>query len=182
MDVPRLRTIVFAVAMGFTFGLAAVPARAQVPGPGGNPQVFRELARLRAQVAALSGRVAKLEGRIEAADLAGTYSLSDIQSELIGGGQAQVRTATTAGTVTLAADGTGSARLRALGTGLIQGSPWWLAPVDSRSEETFTWTYADGTIHISDGASLTVAAGGRVLTYVSRDTNHSELGILTRLQ
>lgn len=182
MALPRLRTKVLAVAVGFTLGLTAVPARAQGPGPGGLPQVFRELARLRAQVAALSGRVAKLEGRIEAADLAGTYSLWDIQTELIGGDPAQVRTETTAGTATLAADGTGSARLRALGTGLIQGSPWSLAPVDASSEETFTWTYADGTIHVSDGASLTVAAGGRVLIYVSRNTNQSELGILTRLQ
>ena len=182
MAVPRLRTIVYAVTIGFTFALAAVPTRAEESGPGRNQADGRELGELRKQVAALSRRVAKLEGHLVAADLVGTYNVWDIATELIGGSPAQVITQTTAGTITLAADGTGTASLRTLGVNLTQGSPWSLVPVDSSGGGTFTWTYTDGTIQISDSSSVSVAAGGRVLIYVSRDNAHAELGIATRLQ
>jgi hypothetical protein len=184
MAVPRLRTIVFALATGLTFGLAAVPARAQDPGPGGAQPASRELAELRARFAALSRRVAKLEGRLVAADLVGTYTLSVIQTELHGD-PARARTTTTAGTVTLAADGTGSASQSELGVRLTQGVPWLVTPIDESGDATFSWTYADGTVQFSagggDSGSMSVAAGGRLLIYVSRDNVHAELGILTRL-
>jgi hypothetical protein len=179
MAVPRLGKFLVAVAMGFVPASAAVPARGQNPTPV--PPVSRELAVLRAQVAALSRRVAKLEGQIVAADLVGTYQIWVVQTELIGGNPARISTQTTAGTIVLAADGTGSASLRSSGVTLIQGSPWSQEPIDDSGEETFTWTYADGTVEFSDGARVSVAAGGRVLVYVSQDNFHSELGIATRL-
>jgi hypothetical protein len=173
--------------MCFALALASVHARAEGPAPGRIEPVSWELARLRARVARLEARVEKLEdGRVVAADLVGTYGLLDIATYLAGGNPAQVTAQTTAGTVTLAADGTGSVSLKDLGANLIQGSPWFLTPVDRSEAAAFTWTYDTGTLRITPQggveAAFQVPAGGRVLTFVSSDSHHAELGILTRLQ
>ena len=55
-------------------------------------------------------------------------------------------------------------------------------PKDGSESGTFTWTYENGTIVISDGSTATVAAGGRIAVSMSRDNLHSELMILTRLR
>jgi hypothetical protein len=52
---------------------------------------------------------------------------------------------------------------------------------------TFTWTYDPGTSVVTwtiEGVERTfhVAAGGRVMTFLSRDPSYSELAVLTRLQ
>jgi hypothetical protein len=184
MAFPRLRTNVFAVALGFTFALAAVTARAQGPGP--IQSLSRELAALRARVARLEARVAKLNGHIVATDLVGTYTISDVQTNLFGGSPAMVQTGTIEGTLTMAADGTGSIDGTALGATLSEGTPWSLTPGGAAFSRTFTWTY-DGagilTLVLPEGTRpFHLAAGGRVMTWVSRDKSYSELAILTRLE
>jgi hypothetical protein len=135
-------------------------------------------------VANLRARVATLEGRIVAADLVGTYRLVGVLTDLDGGVPARVETIAFSGTITLAADGTGSIDVTGNGIELVQGTPWSEAPLlvqDGAS--SFTWTYSDGTLSIPDlGISLSVGVGGRVLSSAGlSDDNTVDLYILTRL-
>ena len=158
------------VAAAFMFAVAA-PAWAQGPGQPALPN-YPELV---AQVASLQARIAKLEGNVATVDLAGTYTLTALNTSMTAAhpGLPPVNaTITTTGgqaTLTLNADGTGSfSNFRCQGSTLTQG-PWSMHGVDCSQSgtETATWTYADGvvTIRTPDGEEVpyTVALGGRLL-------------------
>ena len=196
----RVASMFFAL----TFVFAALPAHAQ--GPGGPPPNYRQLAEqlaaLTAQVTALQGQVAKLEGNIVASDLAGTYSLTGLETTMRAFRpgppiqNANIDTAAYRGTITLNADGTGNgsaftcegSRLT-LGTGAMNGFDC----SEPGGTGDVTWTYANGVITITfldDGDELpfNVALGGRLLTvafapfHASEPSSNQVLLILTRLR
>jgi hypothetical protein len=125
-------------------------------------------------IAELRDRIAKLEGNIVAADLAGTYSIVGLDTSMTAahaGPPAEPATISTAafrGTLTLNADGTGTASpttcessTLTLSTGALQGFGC------NEPETGVTWVYASGVITItflSDGDEipLNVALGGRL--------------------
>jgi hypothetical protein len=88
------------------------------------------------------------------------------------------------GTATLVADGTGSMQLNGNGINLILGNPASESPIQSQDASTFHWTYANGSLTVTEaGVSFNVGAGGRLLTYAAlSDNNTVDLFILTRLQ
>ena len=166
-----------AVSLFFAFTLAALPTQAQSP----------TVESLASDLAALTARVAKLEGQIVAADLVGTYSIHGIQNELsVSGGPPKISSYVFLGTVTLAADGTGSLSPQQSGNTLVLGPQSSVQPFQGSSPPpTIDWSYADGTVTALGGAlSLSVTAGGRVL--VGAGANHADgtnvLLIFTRLQ
>lgn len=185
----RVASVVLAVMF------VSSPAFAQGrPGPPANPQQLAE------QVAALAARLDKLEGKITAADLAGTYTLTGLDGVMSGfvpgapAHNATIQTVAFTGTVTLNADGTGSFNPVACdGAELTQGS-WTLTPVNCiDAPESATWTYADGTVTLKteeeqDGFTLSVALGGRLLVtafgafHAQDPSSDSVLMILTRLR
>jgi hypothetical protein len=161
-----------------------------------------------AETSALAARVAKLEGQITAADLVGTYTgtsfLSKLSNNLIGSigpffglPGAQITMGVQVGTATLAADGTVSINLTNThntlgydGITVTLGGPvpaWGLVPETTNGGANTTWTYANGSVTLATGPSLSVAAGGRLLIFASSSNPNarqgdSQLVILTRLQ
>lgn len=187
-----------------TFVFASLPAHAQ--GPGGPPPNYKQLADqvavLTAQLATLQGQVAKLEGNIVAADLAGTYSITGLETTMraLNAGppieNATIDTAAYRGTLTLNADGTGNvSAFICEGSRLTQGT-WAMNGFDCSEPGgtgDVTWTYANGVITITfldDGDELpfNVALGGRLLTvafapfHPSDPSSNQVLLILTRLR
>jgi hypothetical protein len=164
--------------------LVSVPVHAQGRGaPQPPPPKPKDLA---AQLAALEARVAKLEGNITAADLLGTYALSSLSVNLNGAPPGDIRSDTIAGTVTVAADGTASGSVTAKGYHLPL-STHLLGDTSATGSNSFTWTYANGVVELSDGNKFMVAAGGRLLigvTAFNLDANSgvSQILLLTRLQ
>jgi hypothetical protein len=168
----------------------ASPVRAQGNGGngnggGGNPTVQQ----LIAQVNALTARVAKLEGNITAADLVGTYNITDLQLKLVGGATPSISNEVTQGTLTLNADGTTSFSLTGNFHRLTPGAPWVLSPLTESGTGTFgSWAYDNGTVNLTDGGGelAVVGAGGRVLvgglSKTTAGTGLEEITILTRLQ
>ena len=164
---------VASVVVAFVFTVA-VPARAQ--GPGQAPPNYQQLA---AQIANLQARVAKLEGNIVASDLAGTYSVTGLDTTMTAlhagppSVNATISTAAFRATLTLNANGTGNASdasgaITCEGSTLTQGS-WAMHGFDCSEPSTdVTWTYADGVITITflndgDEIPFNVALGGRFL-------------------
>jgi hypothetical protein len=169
-----------ALSLCFAVAFAALPAQAQNSGA--------TVDSLASDLAALTARVAKLEGQIVAADLVGTYAINGIQVELSGGNSPQVSSYVFMGTVVLAADGTVSLTTAApSGNTLSIGSPSSVSPFMGNGgggTQTFTWTYAAGTVTLQGGAPpLAVAAGGRILIGASANPvdGTNVLLILTRL-
>lgn len=187
-----------------TFVFASLPAQAQ--GPGGPPPNYRQLAdqlaALTAQVTTLQGQVAKLEGNIVASDLAGTYSLTGLETTMraLHAGppieNATIDTAAYRGTLTLNADGTGKmSAFTCEGSRLTQGT-WAMHGFDCGEPGAtgdVTWTYANGVITITfldDGDELpfNVALGGRLLIlafapfHPSEPSSNQVVLILTRLR
>ena len=115
----------------------------------------------------LSARVSKLEGNIVAADLVGTYTLNQFQTEL-GGVTTSERVAvyTGGGTVTLATDGSLTiSGNRELGhqLNLAAGN---LVAIDRLqvSDIVTGWAYVGGKVEVSGlSLSFAVANGGRLL-------------------
>lgn len=175
--------------------MVAVPAHAQ--GPGQPPPNYHQLAQ---QIATLQARVAKLEGNIVASDLAGTYSLTGLETTMraLRAGpplvNATIDTAAYRGTFRLNADGTGTGiAFTCEGSQLTQGS-WTMQGFDCSGEGTgnVTWTYADGVITITflddgDVIPFNVALGGRLLIqafapfHAGEPSSNQVLLILTRL-
>ena len=159
------------------FAFAAVPAHAQD---------------LEARVTALENQVAKLNGQITADDLVGTYTLSQFLTELegTGGTFARITTGVLAGTVTLAADGTGTFSLTDREHTLVESNSMWSFTSSDQSDQgAFSWTYANGMVmlNVGNGVNLSAAVGGRVLIAMSSsnpDMNggNNQLVILTRLR
>jgi hypothetical protein len=190
----NVMTIRAAVLLSFVFVVTVVPARAQ--GPGGPPPNYRDLV---TQIADLQARVARLEGNITAADLVGTYTVLVMDTNMDGvnaGGQnATITTRTTRGTITLNADGTGSASGGSCEGSRLTLSTGALVGVDCSEGESgnVTWTYANGVATITflddgDQIPLDVALGGRLLItggsfFHASDpsSNHLQF-ILTRLR
>ena len=171
-----------AASLLIVFASVAGPAYAQKSAPP--PPKPQELA---AQIANLQARIDKLEGNITAADLVGTYALRSLAVNLTGGSPGDIRSDVIVGTVTVAADGTGSSSVDASGYHLTNGLPSVLGTTSGNGGGNFTWTYANGVVTLSDGNSFTVAAGGRLLvTAVAFQLNPSSgvstIVILSRLQ
>ena len=109
-----MRSFILAATFSFTAIGGNVLAQASVPNTfvAGNPAKAAEVnANFQALVNAInsvSARVANLEGEITSSDLVGTYALHQFQTELGGGSSERVEVYTGGGTVTLAADGTGT--------------------------------------------------------------------------
>jgi hypothetical protein len=190
----RAASVLFAFVLGFN----ALPARAQGPNAGPPPN-YQQLA---SQLAALQARVSKLEGNITANDLAGTYSLMVLGTSMTAlrpGSpvvNATISTSAIRATLTLNADGTGSASsVTCEGSTLTQG-PWSMTGGDCGSSESatdVTWTYADGVITVTfvtdnEAIPLNVAAGGRLLVnafapfHPSDPSSDQLLFIATRLK
>jgi hypothetical protein len=186
-------SIVFAVA------LAAVPVPVRAQGPGGPPPNYQQLV---SQIANLQARVAKLEGNIVASDLAGTYNFLVLDTSMTGvPNVATIRTSGIRATLTLNADGTGSASGLSCGGSKLTVATGALTDagededLDCSSGATVgvTWTYAGGVITITflndgDQIPFSVALGGRLLivggaSFHPRDPSSDQtLFIATRLQ
>ena len=168
----RLRSTFFALL----FVLASFPVYAQGGRPGGTGET---IASLSAKLNALTARVAKLEGNIVAADLAGTYAVTVIATNMtalqVGPPvvNATISTSATRANLTLNADGTGNtfagnAFSGCEGSTLTQGT-WAMSGFDCSGPATdVTWTYADGVITITflddgDEIPFNVGVGGRLL-------------------
>ena len=190
MTVYRVRVIALAVSVVLVCAFACFPSQAQHPS-GPPPGEVVTINSLYDQIVALTARVSKLEGNITAADLAGTYAVHAFQNTLYSGFPARVESLVTAGTATLSADGTGSFSGTDTGYQLTQGAPWSLTPFATSEPSNFTWTYAEGTLTISDPVegdlTLSVAAGGRIAINTNSNPPPTSDGvttliIVTRLQ
>ena len=171
----RIRIAAFFLAFAFgSLPVAAQSTKVPSPPPGIPFQLDQQLA---AQIAALQARVAKLEGNIVASDLAGTYSVTALGTEMtaLHAGppivDATINTSAARATLTLNANGTGNySAFTCEGSTLTQGS-WAMHGFDCSepgSTADVTWTYADGVITIktlNDGEEIpwNVALGGRLL-------------------
>jgi hypothetical protein len=165
----------------------------------GMQQVARDLA-------SLTARVAKLEGNIVAADLAGNYSMTVVDTSMRGfraGPPAEEATITTSvlrASVTLNANGTAKLAPQTGNTSLACEASTLALPSGamhgfdcSESAADATWTYVDGVLTITfpdegEQISLTVAAGGRFLMtafapfHPEDRSSNQVLFILTRLK
>ena len=202
-----IRTVILSSALL----LASVPAYAQGQGQGqGSPPPNTQ--QLAAQLAALQARVAKLEGNIVASDLVGTYSLLVMGTSMsafhpASGGAgpipATITTGTTAGTLTLNADGTGTANIvrcdgatLTLANGSLRGTN---DDCGTEPASSLTWAYANGVVSITvldsngqpdhNGAiPYNVALGGRLFVlgdspfHASDPSSDHLLFIAARLQ
>jgi hypothetical protein len=188
------------VSLVFVFACTALPVHAQPT----LRSLAREVRALTARVTTLENDVAKLNGQITADELVGTYTVTSFETEMSVGLMTtpgpsfglnvapSTGVSVFVGTATLAADGTLSLSLTQTGNTLaydtiVQGVPAWnLVPGSHSGVETGTWTYANGTVTFG-GASLSVAAGGRLLIFANSSNpnpshGNSQLVILTRLQ
>jgi hypothetical protein len=180
-------------ALCVLFVAASLPASAQTPTPGGGRETIQFLYNA---LMALKARVDKLEGRSEiiAADLVGTYAVSGIETEMFSpdsGYPTQFSHSVDEGTLTLAANGTGTFNFTGDGNTLWfaglgpQPSQPLVLPFGGTPEQgAFTWTYNQGTLSIPGAVPFKVAAGGRVMIGVHADHmtggGHDILLILTR--
>jgi hypothetical protein len=110
---------------------------------------------------ALATRVAKLEGQITTADVAGTYTISGLQTGLIP--PQTVETIAYSGSVTLAANGTYTAVLLGNGFDLVVGGARTLHTTNDNLGGT--WSLSGNTVALTGDipAQFATAAGGRVL-------------------
>ena len=181
-----------ALFLGLVF--VSLPAQAQQGPPAGAGGVA-------GQVADLEARVAKLEGNIVAADLAGTYSVTGVDtplSALVAGNpprNATIQSIVFTGTLTVNANGTGVLSPTTCSGSMLTQGPWTLVPVNCNgdSPQNFTWTYANGNVTATFSGELgamkfSVGLGGRLLTTVfapfhtDDKSSDSVLLILMRLQ
>ena len=182
----------------FFLSLVATPVFAQgPPGQGGGPgQAGGGLA---SDLAALTARVAKLEGNIVASDLAATYNIVGVSTNLHGirpnVSPASITTGAFRATLTLNANGTGSiSELGACDEITLTQGTWILTGSDcTDAGDSVTWTYANGVItmtFLSDGDEIpfSVALGGRLLIlgfaafHPSDPSSDQALIIATRLR
>ena len=185
--------------LGFivVFALVPLPVRAQTIAQR-VAALEQEVARLDDARARHNRRLRKLEGNIVEIDLAGTYRVTGIITDLDGNDCSQaadcpasVTMITLSGVVSLNADFTGSIQSTVIGINLVEGPPW------SDGVQTFpgesdvisiTWSYADGILSIMEGTPNTtldfnVGVGGRVLTFSGlSDDDTADLIVATRLQ
>ncbi|WP_157263480.1 hypothetical protein [Azohydromonas aeria] len=178
--------------VALSLSLAASWAAAQVtlpytfkPGmPAKAAEINADLQALATAINGLNARVQKLEGTITAADLAGTYAVNQFQTEIGGNPGARVAAYTGRGTLTLAANGTGTLK------GNTEVGSQLNLPSLSRStrnhpqpQESFKWSYASGALTIW-GMPATVVAGGRllVITTAGTDDGTNAIVLLTRLK
>jgi hypothetical protein len=183
----KVRSIALSLAVTLVMLFTAVTASAQ-SGRGGRED--NDAAALAARVAALESAVAKLQGAQTEADLVGTYSVGIFEVDLFDASSTQppqIDVVSFVGTVTLAADGTGSLNLSAHGSGL-QLNPPFVRADEGQAVIPLTWTYAPGTLTIAAPRpeSFSVTAGGQVLFAVLLDgrstgIQRTSLAILTRL-
>src|SRR4051812_47052246 len=208
-SLPFERTSMNSRVVSLFLGVAFIPAPAFAQirpasnsGPGGGGAIQQ----VAADLAALTARIAKLEGGIVAADLAGTYSMTVVDTSMRGfragppAEEARITTSVLKARVTLNADGTANvapqtgntspaceASTLALPSGAMHGFDC------SESAADATWTYVDGVLTITfpdedEQIALTVAAGGRFLMtafapfHPEDRSSNQVLFILTRLK
>lgn len=159
---------------------ASVSAQTKVPNtflpgtPAKAADVNANFQALATAINALASRVDKLEGNITQADLAGTYTVNGFQTEFNGGDFGRVNNYVYLGTMTLAADGTGSYSLTESGSrlfltldaGKLKGAVSTYANPPGGSN--FNWSYSNNVM-TALGATLTVVAGGRLLIRTSNN-------------
>jgi hypothetical protein len=145
---------------------------------------------LQANINTQANHVAKLEGSITEADLVGTYRMTGLISGLNGGASPEITLGTIVGTATLLANHTGTFVGHITGRSLVGGASWTASTITipDEGETAITWSYANGTLHVSDGTvnldtNLNVGIGGRILTFAGLgDDDDVDLIIMTRLQ
>jgi hypothetical protein len=178
------------IACFLAVAAAAVSAQTSVPftfsagSPAKAADVNANFSALVTAVNGLTARVAKLEGQVTQADLAGTYSFQRFQTEIGGDPGSHVAVYVASGTLTLAADGTGSfTQSPEAGTQLnVQARS--AAPFNGSgaADGNITWSYSGGAVN-AFGKTLAVVAGGRML--VGTGTNPGDgtavLLLMTRL-
>jgi hypothetical protein len=179
--------------------LGFIVAFALVPLPVEAQTIAQRVAALEQEVARLDDararhnrRLRKLEGNIVEADLAGSYRVAGIMTDLDGNEDpASVTVITLSGIMTLNADLTGSIQGAVIGIDLVEGTPWSSGVrtfPDEQGEAPITWSYANGILSITDGTpnlalDFNVGAGGRVITFSGlSDDDTADLIIGTRLQ
>jgi hypothetical protein len=172
------------------FTLASLPAFAQRPDGAGET-----LQSLSAKLAALTERVAKLEsGRVDAADLVGTYIWAYLGVQLQGNpARIDLESVDSDQTrFTLNADGTAAVSVGALDCQLQEGAPWVVLPCESESGQgTATWHVNGAKLIIDfpdgDQFELDITAGGRVLASSGAVSNQqfgyafANIGLLVKL-
>ena len=154
---------------------AAVNAQVTVPNTftAGTPAKASEVnANFQALVTAvnsLTARVGKLEGQVTAADLAGTYSLHQFQTELGGGVAQRVATYTSNGTatVTLAANGAVTiSSVTSQGHQLNLPGGTLTAINANEPAGNSTWALVSGRVTLL-GNEFSISDGGRLLIRTS---------------
>jgi hypothetical protein len=142
------------VSVPYVFG-AGTPARAA--------EINANFSALVTGINSLYSRVSKLEGQITAADLVGSYTLNQFQTELGGGASARVAVYTGGGTITLASDSTGT-----ISGNTEKGHQLNLPGLSltglnrPQAADAFSWSYGSGTATIF-GMNFSAVAGGRLL-------------------
>jgi hypothetical protein len=128
-------------------------------------------------ISSLSARLDKTEGKLNSADLVGTYRFQSLQTELNAGVSNNVRVYTYDGTVTLKADGSGSVTTTDTGANLAISGGGTSAVSVARSIFTqdnptgnVTWTLSGNTVSFGGGAPFFVVDGGRLLVQAATNT------------
>jgi len=165
-----LVALAVALATPCVFADASVPYTFSAGSPAKAADVNANFSALVNAINAVGARVSKLEGQVTQADLAGTYSIQRFQAELAGDPGSHVAVYVAGGTVTLAADGTGSFTAPAeTGTQLnVQArsvAPFASADGPGGNSGALTWSYSGGVVNML-GGTLAVVAGGRLLIKV----------------
>lgn len=154
----------FCIAFAGQAQQVSVPNSFTAGAPAKAADVNANFSALAAGINALSARVAKLEGQITAADLVGTYALKGIQMELGGGAGAHLASYVYTGTLTLAADGTGSLTSTQSGSQLnLAVSPPTRGSASKPAETgVLTWSLSGSSV-TALGMNFAVSNGGRML-------------------
>lgn len=184
-------------AVLFCLAASSISVSAQVTVPNtftaGAPakaaEVNANFQALASAINTLTARVAKLDGQAVAADLVGTYAVNGIQTGLTPGtGGGHVSAVTYQGTITLAANGTGTNAAQSTGSDLLLNIPLTTLTATTTAinngpdTPSFTWSLSNNTV-TALGANFTVVAGGRMLV---RSTSNQANGgsvllLLTRV-
>jgi hypothetical protein len=171
-----MRTATVSGLLCLLIALTSAPAGAQ----GRSPSTGENVPSLTAKLDALQARVAKLEGgQVTASDLAGTYGVYLLGTELRAF-PSRISSETVTGTLTLNADGTGSVTVTDKMFLLTVGGAL-TTPGPQAGADTFTWTTDGHTVSsaIFDFLPLTIGAGGRLLIYLQGPGNAGPNGSWT---
>lgn len=186
------------LALSFVTLSAAASAQVTVPNtfaagaPARAADVNANFQALVTGINALSSRVSKLEGQITSSDLVGTYTINQFQSELGGGASVRVAVYTGGGTVTFAADGTGTLSGNSTLGHQLNLPAGTLTAFNSPqlTTQSLSWSLTNGTViasftygAVTKSFTFSVVAGGRLLVNTSANPadGTTTLVLLTRI-